>query len=162
MLSAPMVMPQTLVQGYPASSYVNQPALRPAAAPPWQPPYQGTVADQPPRRQPVIRLQASDDPSPLPPRTRPAPAAPLHLPSPEELGIAGSRPAGDATIDWADVHRRLDRLGALSFQQQKFQEGCFRVTFLLPRRQGNRSQLVRAEAATLAQAVGLALERAEK
>jgi hypothetical protein len=85
--------------------------------------------------------------------------APLKLPAPEKLGLADN---GRAAVNWTEVHNRLDRLGALSFYQQKVAANRFRVTFLFPSSQPNRAHQVEAEAQTAEAAVALALERAEQ
>jgi hypothetical protein len=163
---------QQVPQNYPYLRSVNEPQFRPTSAPAWQPqdyPQQAR-APQPGDRRPLIRLKGPDEDDPAPTRlaTRPASPVRLRLPSPGELGLQGvgaahSETSGaKAVVDWADVHRRLDRLGALSFHQEKLPEGGYRVTFLLPSDQPNRAHQIDARAETVAEAVGLALERAEK
>jgi hypothetical protein len=76
--------------------------------------------------------------------------------------VASTKIADKPSIDWADVHRRLDRLGAISFHQQKLMDGGFQVTFLLPSEQPHRAHQVEAKADSADQAVALALERAEQ
>jgi hypothetical protein len=106
---------------------------------------------------PTFRGQAPDEPeSPPPP-----PAAPLlRLPTPEELGLAAER-ADSAGFDWSAAHHRLDHLGAVCFRLDKLPQGSSRVTCLLPTAQPGRTHHVEAEAPTDAEAVRLALERAE-
>jgi hypothetical protein len=87
---------------------------------------------------------------------------PLTLPSPDELGITCAPAPATNAADWADVHRRLERLGAVAFHQQKLAAGGYRFTCLLPSGQANRSQHIEAEAATATEAACLALDRAEK
>jgi hypothetical protein len=153
----PPMTPQT----NPAPRYVNQPAPQPPSWPP-QPQPQTSQAAAPSR--PVFRGQAPEEAEPEPPPRSLAAArpAPLTLPAPEQLGLDRTGPASNAALDWAEVHRRLDRLGALSFHQQKLAAGGYRVTFLLPTDQPNRARQVEAEADSVAQAVTLALRQAEQ
>jgi hypothetical protein len=125
---------------------------------------------QGPNRDLVARGRAEEEPSLTPaPRAQvqlrePEPLeevarAPLKMPAPEDLGLGS---AARATVDWADVHNRLDRLGALSFYQQKLAGGGYRVTFLLSTGKADRARQIEAEADSVAGAVTLALDRAEK
>jgi hypothetical protein len=117
----------------------------------------------------LIRLKGPDEDDPAPSRPLTTQVAPgrLKLPSPGELGLlteavpSSEKCKTGSAVDWADIHRRLDRLGALSFHQENLPEGGCRVTFLLPTDQPNRAQQIDARAETPAEAVGLALERAE-
>jgi hypothetical protein len=84
------------------------------------------------------------------------------LPAPDQLGVAEAVSAVMPHADWADVHRRLDRLAALSFHQEKLTAGGCRITVLLPTDRRDRAHQVEADAATEAEAVSMALERAEK
>jgi hypothetical protein len=86
----------------------------------------------------------------------------LTLPPPEDLGVGGDKAAPAAPVDWAEIHRRMDRLGPISVRQEKLAAGGYRVTMLLPRDKADHSQPVNAEAATLPLALNQALERAEK
>ncbi len=180
MMSAPMYVQQMPPQGYAAPRYVNQP-MQPAmpqapapAAPRWPPaePQAPVLAQDAAPRAPVVRGRAEEEPAPRPafipaarepiPEERPvvadSPPARLSLPSPEQLGVAGA----GAPVDWGEVHRRLDRLGAVSFRQEKLLDGGYRVTFLLPTAQGNRTHCVTAESRQAAEAVGRALDQAEQ
>jgi hypothetical protein len=87
---------------------------------------------------------------------------PLTLPAPEQLGIACNTAPARPEADWADVHRRLERLGAISFHQQKLTAGGYRFTCQLPSGQASRARQIEAEAATAAEAAVLALDRAEQ
>lgn len=124
---------------------------RPAAAParPAQAP-QG-LAGAPPR--PVFRGQAPDEPTPRP--------APLSIPSPEELGVSPARPAGGAA-DLAAARRRFKELGAVCFQIEDLPQGGCRIVCLLPTAQPERHHRIEAEAPTEAEAVRLALARADQ
>jgi hypothetical protein len=85
----------------------------------------------------------------------------LTLPSPEQLGIGSARLADSPGIDWTAAHNRLDRLGTVCFHMEKLKQGGCRVTCLLPTAESGRIHHIDAEAATEAEAVRLALERAE-
>ncbi|MFL5340307.1 MAG: hypothetical protein ACJ8F7_09155 [Gemmataceae bacterium] len=106
-----------------------------------------------PSAKPTVRMQAPD-PADTP--AAPARPAPLVLPSPEDVGLGRSTPAKD--VDWGDVRRRLDRLGASGFSLQKTAAGYF-VAFEVSTSAGPR----RAEtaAADEADAVHRALAQAE-
>ena len=120
-------------------------------------------ADQKPRRpgndcadallQPTVRMQMDDPPAAPSDPVRPVA---LTMPSPAELGLGG--PPCTKAIDWADVRRRLDRLGATGFDLQKLPSG-FRVTFEVPSSIGQ--QRAQAEAADEADAIHRALAQIE-
>src|SRR5262245_22898081 len=99
-------------------------------------------------------MQKGDEPPALPPVS----PDPLRMPSPAELGLGKTaRPAVDA-VDWADVHRRMERLGVTGYQMDRTDSG-FRFTCVVsaagcPRR-------LTAEAVTEAEAIHQALARAE-
>jgi hypothetical protein len=84
----------------------------------------------------------------------------LNIPSPEELGIGSVRQAEVTKVDWTAARAQLDRLGATCFQVQKL-EGRYRFTCLLPTGQAGRNHRIEAEASTEADAVQLALAKAE-
>jgi hypothetical protein len=160
MMTSPAFMPSMPVQSYPAPRYDYPPMNRPAPPPRWQQPApsQQALAQPTTPRAPIFRAKAEDEPLPeAPPVVEERRPEPLSLPSPEQLGV-GHGPS----VDWADVHRRLEQLGALSFQQQKRLEGGFRITFMLPTDHNDRTQQIEAVAETEAQAVRLALEKAEE
>src|SRR5438128_11280063 len=54
----------------------------------------------------IIRGQQPDDPAPSIRQPQ------LHMPSPEQLGVAGFKRADPPSIDWTAVHNQFDRLGA--------------------------------------------------
>ena len=134
------------------------PATHPQGAQPWQPAWRGgqqqSVAAAPPARRPVFRGQIGTEPER---RTQPEPVT---LPKPEQLGIRKPQPR-DSGADWADARRRLDILGAVTFQSAKVPNGGWRFTCLLPTNQPNYNHRIEAEAATETEAVRLGLERAE-
>jgi hypothetical protein len=88
------------------------------------------------------------------------PPALVTLPKPEQLGIRKPRPR-ESAADWADVRRRLEILGAMTFQATKLQDGGCRFLCLLPTDQRSYNHRIEVEAATEAEAVRLGLERAE-
>jgi hypothetical protein len=82
------------------------------------------------------------------------------LPPPELLGVSKPHPR-NGSADWADARRRLDELGAVTFQVSKLPEGGCRFTCLLPTDQQNYHHRIEADAASEPEAVRLGLERAE-
>ena len=126
--------------------------------PPWQPARstqrQQSVAAVPPTQKPVFRGQMGTEPD------RKAQPESVTLPKPEQLGIHKPQPR-DIGTDWADARRRLDALGAVTFQSAKLPNGGCRFTCLLPTDQPNYNHRIEAEAATETEAVRLGLERAE-
>jgi hypothetical protein len=92
----------------------------------------------------------------------PPPPRPLVLPAPEQLGVAGVPSTSVARIDWENVHRRLDNLGALAFHQQKLEAGGCRIMVLLPTEHQEHTHQVEADASTASEAISLVLDRAEK
>jgi hypothetical protein len=162
MSSAPAFLTQVPVQGYAVPSPVNQPLPRSAPAPAWREraPVQPDLASRPLPQGPVFRGQSAEESEPAP-RQRILPPAPvaLVLPPPDKLGVTAAAPCG---ADWADVHRRLEQLGALSFHQEKLTAGGCRIIVVMPTDRRDRAHQVEADAPTEAEAVGLALQRAEK
>jgi hypothetical protein len=138
--------PPMFAPGFGPAPYQPRPA--PVA---WQQP-------APPRPRPVVRAQAPDEPVPA---ARPVPTRPtlLTLPSPEALGLA---PGKEAATDWAAVHRRLDRVGATCFHVDKLPQGGYRVTCLMPGSTAGSLHHVESQAANEAEALQLALARAEQ
>jgi len=95
-------------------------------------------------------MQKGDESSALPPVRQ----DPLRMPSPAELGLGQTaRPAGDA-IDWADVRRRMERLGVTGFQLDRTPTG-YRFICVVGARH------LTADAVTEAEAIQQALARAE-
>lgn len=109
---------------------------------------------------PRFRAQDQDDP-----RSSPKPVASaenvalLQMPSPEQLGVVQANPVAP---DWAEAHRRFDQLGATCFQVERLPQGGCRVVCLLSTGRPDRSHRIEAEALTEAEAVRLALEKAEQ
>ena len=173
-MSAPVFFPDA--PSYPAPRYDYPPAPRAAPQAVWQQPAPQEQVPAVPAvpRAPIVRAKSDDEPLPEPVREqRPAVEErrpePLNLPSPEELGVGCGcshcrcEPCHcQAPVDWAEVHRRLDQLGALSFHQQKLLEGGYRVSFALPGSRSDRMHQVEATAPTEAQAVHLALQKAQE
>jgi hypothetical protein len=147
----------------PAPAFVAAPPIYRPAAPPAAPRVQSvpTAPSQTaaPAPRPVVRAKSADEPDvpprPLPPEPR---LAPVTLPAPEQLGIGVEAVAED--VDWNTVHRRLRELGSLSSQLQRTGDG-YRFVCLLPTTQADRAQRIEAAATTEAEAVRLALARAE-
>jgi hypothetical protein len=84
------------------------------------------------------------------------------MPSPQELGVADLKQPENPIVDWAAVHNRLDRLGATCFQLERTPQGSCRITCLLPTDQRGRTHRIEADASTEADAVRLALARAQE
>lgn len=106
-----------------------------------------TAADN---RQPQFRMQKGDDSPALPP-VRPEP---LRMPSPAELGLGSTARAQTEAVDWADVRRRMERLGVTGFQLDRTATG-FRFTCVVDTRR------LSADAPTEAEAIHQALARVE-
>jgi hypothetical protein len=149
MIGGSPVFPQYYPSAPPVYYNYNQPtAPRPAvtsAVPP---------APQPGPRAPVIRGLPPDEPTP----------APRHLtvvsiPTPEEVGVAASRPAA-AAVDWAATHRRLQELGVVGFCLERLPDGGSRFSCLLPRPGAASPQRIEASAGREHEAVRLCLEQA--
>ena len=85
---------------------------------------------------------------------------PLTLPSPESLGLAPK--SAPAKVDWNATLERLDRLGRIGHQVVQLDDGRCRVLLVMRTRQADQVQRIEATAATEAEAVGLALARAEQ
>src|SRR5262249_25304910 len=115
---------------------------------------QSGLTTAPSTLRPTIRAQKEDEPD------RRAQFARVSLPTPEQLGVAKPLPR-DGGADWGDARRRLDALGAVTFQMAKLPEGGSRFTCLLPTDQHNYNHRVEAAAATEEEAVRLGLQRAE-
>jgi hypothetical protein len=78
------------------------------------------------------------------------------------LGITGQPHAASGGLDWDSARRRLTGVGASSFHLERLAPEGYRFTCLLPTANANRSHRVEAVAATEAEAVQLALNRAEQ
>jgi hypothetical protein len=84
------------------------------------------------------------------------------MPSPEQLGVSCAKIADKESAEWTAARQRLDRLGAVGFQMDKTGQGGFRFTCLLPTVQPGRIHRIDAVAATEADAVRLAIDKAEE
>jgi hypothetical protein len=158
-----------MTPSFPGTPY---PAVYVTPAPQWQAaPPDAQVQEAPPSRPgvqeqplPVIaRGQIPDDP--IAPPVRPAVPAreplPVVIPSPRELGITSGRPTQAASVDWAALHQRLERLGASSTHAEKLGQDRFRFTCLLPTGAPDRLHRIEAEASSEDEAVRLVLDQAE-
>jgi len=114
------------------------------------------MAQQPAPPRPLIRAKGEDAAPALP---RPARLA---MPSPKQLGIAPVNSSAAAAVDWNVIRRRLDRLNAVYFHLEKVDAGGYRFTCLLPTTQRGRTHRVETVAATEADAIHLALAKAEE
>jgi len=130
------------------------------------PPRFPTGAAPAPAPRTIRGVAPEEKPTPLRLVAADPPPAPLVMPSPEQLGIsisASARPAPPAApFDWADVHRRLERLGITCFQLEKLTPDACRVVCLVPTAQENRQQRIEATGKDQAEAVQRALLRAEE
>lgn len=143
-------------QGYPAQ-WSGQPQGWPPARQPQAP--STAVASQTPA--PKYRMQMAEEPtSTAPARLAETVPAPLRMPTPQELGLATASALAEGAT-WASTHRRLDKLGALSYHLDKLPQGGFRFACFLPTSRADRSHRIQAEAASETEAVSLVLEQAE-
>jgi hypothetical protein len=117
----------------------------------------GMMPDTPKVVSPALKLTAVSMPSPDEVGVVPPGAKSIAMPSPAELGVA---PPGK--VDWNETHSRLDRLGAFGLQMVQLNDGRHRVAFVLRTAKADQVQHVEVTAATEAEAVALALERAEQ
>lgn len=139
---------------------VRPPApVRPPAAP-------KAAAAAPPVRtpaQPIYRGQSRDDAIPEAPPAASRMAGPINLamPSPESLGIAsaGTVVPVKREVDWATTRRRLEKVGAISFNLEK-RPGGWRFVCAVPG--GAAPRQFEAEAASEADAIDQCLTRAEE
>jgi hypothetical protein len=83
------------------------------------------------------------------------------MPSPEELGVHMVK-TEEPAVDWNQVDQRLRQFRAISIHRQRLTQGGYRFLFLLPTGQADRVQRVEAVAATEAEAVRMALEKADQ
>jgi hypothetical protein len=154
--------PQTIPpQGLPTQGYAP-PAQRPMTQ--RQPPAQFPLASaqpmvQAPRQQPQIEYRGVSSDQPERARTLP----PVHLPSPEQLGVASaSSPSRLPTTDWVAIRKRLKDLGTVSFQLVQLPNGGCRFVCQLATAEFGQSHTIEANAASEAEAVEQALARAEQ
>jgi hypothetical protein len=83
-------------------------------------------------------------------------------PSPQQLGIGGSSPAVTAPLDWNATRKRLQDLGALSFQLERPAADAYRFTITLPTAQLGKPYHVEGAGGTEVEAVQAALAKADK
>ncbi len=128
-------------------------------AQPYAPPRQQASASSGQRSAPptIVRGARPDDPPAS--ERRPEPRPKLDLPPPEQLGIRTAAAAPET--DWNAIHRRLRELGSTAFQSRQTADGVL-ITFLLPTSEAGRQQRIEAQAATEAEAIRLALARADE
>jgi hypothetical protein len=97
-----------------------------------------------------VRAKADEEPT-----ARPTLA--LEMPTPDQLGL-GSRQRA-AEVDWSAVRTRMESLAVVSFHLQKL-TGGFRFTCVVPAA-GSERRKIEADGLTEAEAIDLALTRAE-
>lgn len=149
-----MLPPGYGAPSYPAAPYgpppgygMQPPPPRPAQAPPVRT-VQGSL---PP---PVVRGQAPD--ANIPPAT----PAPVAMPSPDQLGVAGR--TADGGCDWAAIHRQMQDLGVASFQMDRPDGDIYQFTCMMPTADAGRTHRIEARGATQAEAVRRALNEARR
>jgi hypothetical protein len=131
--------------------------------PPQQVPAPPALA-QAPVPQPKYRgLRGTDEPaeaSVAPPR----PA--LAMPSPAQLGLTMTQPvlpaAAGESLDWNAALQQVNHLGATNFNLVKLSPDSYQVSLMLPTGEKGLSQQIEAMAHSQAEAVRLALDRAER
>jgi hypothetical protein len=84
------------------------------------------------------------------------------MPSPEQLGVVGTKRPDDAGVDWTAVHNQLNRLGATCFHLERVPGGGYRMNCLLPTNQPDRTHRIEAEAVSEADAVRLVVAKAQE
>lgn len=85
----------------------------------------------------------------------------MHLPSPEQLGIALASTGAPADTNWTAGYQRFKELGAVCFRIDKVPQG-YRITCLLPTGQPGKEHRIEAEALSETEALRLALNDAER
>jgi len=90
------------------------------------------------------------------------PSKDVRIPSPEEVGVASPNKGAAAKVDWNQTRDRLGRLGLIKLETVHQEDSRHRVVLVLRTRQADQVQNIEATAATEAEAVALALERAEQ
>jgi hypothetical protein len=101
-----------------------------------------------------------DEPPPLPRPPTPTPPPPVHLPAPEEVGVAAPRPV--SKVDWNALRERLQQLGGVGFQTAQLPDGNYRVAFVMRTNQANCFHNIEVTAVTETEAANVALARAEQ
>lgn len=110
--------------------------------------------------QPRFRAQGPDEQPASPANRPPDSTLVLAMPSPEQLGVAAA--TGASNSNWEEFHQRLDRLGAASIHREKLSDGGCRLICLFPITHTERSHRIEAAARSEAEAMRLALEKAEE
>src|SRR5262245_43958491 len=111
--------------------------------------------------EPRVARGVSGPSSPAPtPAPAPAPPARVHLPTPGELGVAAQAPA--PALDWTATRRRLNELGAVTFQLQQTSGGWRFACQLRTAVAGQLHRIETAPVASEAEAVALAMAEAER
>lgn len=116
---------------------------------------------QPRPQQPAATARGQSPSAPTPPPTPRRAAAPLSIPTPEQLGVgAAKKPATAAArredVDWAATRKRLQEMGAVSFRLDQLPDGGARFQVWLPA----QASAVQADGASEADAVRDCLARA--
>lgn len=133
----------------------QQPMPRPVAQQaPAQP--QRTPTDAPVTT--AVRGVSGEPARPVPQHVSPPEA--VHIPSPEQLGVAAPRPH-DPSLDWESIRKRLHDLGVVSFQLDTLPDGSCRFVCQMATAEFGQTQGIEARATTEAEAVTQTLARAE-
>ena len=154
-------------QGVPMQAPQPWPPASAQAPPPQFRPVPPATAQQPAAPS-LVRAKPYDDPPPprLPMTHSVVYQAPVSLPSPGELGLSPltrpSAPANVRPVDWNATHERLRQLGAIGVQSVPLPDGRYRVAVVLGTGNADQVHHIEATAATEAEAVSAALERAEQ
>jgi len=145
------------VPAYPQGQAVSRPTA-------WQIPQQPrspTVASQPALPKPTVRAKGDDADSSSKSAIAENRFSMLAMPSPEQLGIVQRQSKPGDGADWTQTRRRLERLGAISFQMEKMDRGGFRFLCLLPTGKPGCTHRVEAVAASEAEAIRMVLLESE-
>jgi hypothetical protein len=86
-----------------------------------------------------------------------APVRTVSIPTPEQLGVVST-----AKVDWNETLSRLERLGKIGMTVGQTTDGQHRVSLVLQTNRADAVQRIEAVAGTEAEAVALALARAEE
>jgi hypothetical protein len=113
---------------------------------------------QPPR--PIVRAKAPDEPAPK--RASHEESLVLEMPSPEQLGVGRTRRSEESNLDWKQVDRHLEQIGAICSQRRKLSGGGYCFDVILPTGQRDQVRHVQTEAPTEAEAVKKTLEKIEE
>jgi len=137
-----------------------------------QTPYQGQPAQWQPQRISAPVQQATAAPAKPAITARgvaatPAPSAlqKFVLPRPQALGVSTSLSMPGlnvAAVDWNQLQARMERLGVLSYEKAKRENGAVQVTMLFPTSDPTKGQPMSAQSETEAAAVVMILNHAEE